>query len=80
MTEIQVKTCDMFYASYEEAVVRSVLGDSIYNYIHTKTGVEPGLFHYYYEIMRDDTSSVATVEYYKKLALEYHEHLEQIND
>lgn len=62
MTEIQVKTYGMFYASQEESIARGVLGDEIYNFIHTKSGEEPGLSHYYYEIMRADTSSAATVE------------------
>lgn len=62
MTEIQVKTYGMFYASQEESIERGVLGDEIYNFIHTKSGEEPGLSHYYYEIMRADTSSAATVE------------------
>ena len=80
MTEVQVKTYGMFYASQGEDVVRSVIGDSLYTVIHTKSGVEPGLSHYYYEIMRADTSSAATVEYYKKLAIEYHGIFEHIND
>lgn len=80
MTEIQVKTYGMFYASQEEALVRSVIGDSLYNVIHTKSGVEPGLSHYYYEIMRADTSSAATVAYYKKLAIEYHYRCEHLDD
>ena len=45
MTEVQVKTYGMFYASNTESIVRSVIGDSIYNIIHTKSGVEPGLSH-----------------------------------
>jgi hypothetical protein len=80
MTEVQVKTYGMFYASQGEDVVRSVIGDSLYTIIHTKTGVEPGMSHHYYEIMRADTSSAATVEYYKKLAIEYHEKFEHVND
>ena len=62
MTEIQVRTYGMFYAAQPEDVARSVLGDSIYTVIHTKTGLEPGLAHYYYEVMRADTSSEATRE------------------
>ena len=80
MTEVQVKTYGMFYASQEEAVVRGVIGDSLYRYIHTKTGVEPGMSHHYYEIMRADTSSAATIEYYKQLAIQYHECFEHINE
>ena len=80
MTEVQVKTYGMFYASQEEALVRSVIGDSLYTVIHTKTGVEPGLSHYYYEIMRADTSSTATIEYYKQLAIDYHNRCDHIND
>ena len=66
--------------SQEESVVRSVIGDSLYTVIHTKTGVEPGMSHHYYEIMRADTSSAATVEYYKQLVIQYHERFEHIND
>ena len=79
-TEIQVKTYGMFYASLDSATVTSVIGDSLYKYIHDKTGVEPGLSHHYYEIMRADTSSAATVEYYRQLAIKYHECFEHIND
>ena len=80
MTEVQVKTYGMFYAAQPEAIVRSTIGDDLYNFIHEKTGVEPGMSHHYYEIMRADTSSVATVEYYKQLAIQYHECFEHIKD
>lgn len=80
MTEVQVKTYGMFYAGQPENVVRSVIGDSLYTVIHTKSGVEPGLSHYYYEIMRADTSSAATVEHYKQLAIKYHACFEHLND
>lgn len=80
MTEIQVKTYGMFYASQPEDVVRSVIGDSLYTYIHDKIGVEPYLSHYYYEIMRADTSSAATIAYYKRLAIEYHYLCDHIRD
>ena len=79
MTEIQVKTYGMFYASLDETTVRSVIGDSLYTVIHTKTGVEPGLSHHYYEIMRADTSSAATIEYYKQLSIDYHYRCDHIN-
>ena len=45
-----------------------------------KTGVEPGLSHYYYEIMRADTSSATTIAYYKQLAITYHNICDHIND
>ena len=80
MTEVQVKTYGMFYAVQPEDIARSVLGDSLYNFIHTKTGVEPGMSHHYYEIMRADTSSAATVERYRQLSIEYYEHFEHIKD
>lgn len=80
MTEVQVKTYGMFYAAMEEKVVRSTIGDSLYNFIHEKTGVEPGMAHHYYETLRADTSSNATVEYYMQLAIQYFECLEHIND
>ena len=78
MTEVQVKTYGMFYATNQEDVVRGVIGDSLYLVIHTKTGVEPGMSHHYYEIMRADTSSAATVEYYKQLSIQYYDHFEHI--
>ena len=79
MTEVQVKTYGMFYAAQEEAIVRSTIGDSLYNVIHEKTGVEPGMSHHYYEIMRADTSSAATVAYYKQLAIDYHYRCDHID-
>jgi len=79
-TEIQVKTYGMFYASLDEASVRSVIGDSLYTIIRTKSGVEPGLSHYYYEIMRADTSSEATIAKYKQLAIDYHYRCEHLDD
>ena len=78
-TEIQVKTYGMFYAALDETTVRSVIGDSLYTVIHTKTGVEPGLSHHYYEIMRADTSSAATIEYYKQLSIDYYYRCDHIN-
>ena len=70
----------MFYAAYNEDVARSVLGDSIYMVIYTNTGAEPGLSHYYYEIIRADTSSTATIEHYKQLSIKYHALFEHIKD
>ncbi len=78
VTEIQVKTYGMFYASYPEEVAHGVLGDSIYTIIRTSTGAEPGLSHYYYEIIRSDTSSAATVEHYKQLTNAYYALFEHI--
>ena len=75
-TEIQVKSYRNFYAANPEDVCRPVLGDSLYNVIHTESGVEPGLSHYYYEIIRADTTSEATREYYKKLCIEYSSHFD----
>ena len=80
MTEVQVKTYGMFYASQEESLIRSVIGDSLYTVIRTKSGVEPGLSHYYYEIMRADTSSAATIAYYKQQAIEYHYRCEHLDN
>ena len=79
-TEIQVKTYGMFYASLDSATVTSVIGDSLYKYIHDKTGVEPGLSHHYYEIIRADTSSEATIAKYKQLAIDYHYRCDHIKD
>ena len=75
-TEIQVKSYKNYYAANPEDICRPVLGDSLYNVIHTGTGQEPGLSHYYYEIIRADTTSDATREYHKRLCLEYHSHFD----
>ena len=80
MTEVQVKTYGMFYAVHNEAETREVIGDSLYNIIRTKSGVEPGMSHYYYEIMRADTSSAATVEYYRQLSIQYYACFEHLKD
>ena len=75
-TEIQVKSYRNYYAANPEDICRPVLGDSLYNVIHIESGVEPGLSHFYYEIIRADTTSEATREYYKKLCIEYHSHFD----
>ena len=75
-TEVQVKSYRNFYAANPESVCRPVLGDSLYNVIHTESGQEPGLSHYYYEIIRADTTSEKTRDYYKKLCIEYHSHFD----
>jgi len=75
-TEIQVKSYGMFYAGTPEDICRPVLGDSLYNVIYTETGQVAGVGHYYYEIIRADTTSEATREYYRKLSLEYYSHFE----
>ena len=75
-TEIQVKSYGMYYACLPEAECRPVLGDSLFNVIRTESGVEPGLSHYYYEIIRSDTASEATRAYYLTLAIEYHSHFD----
>ena len=76
-TEIQVKSYRMYYAVNPEEFCKPVLGDSLYNVIHTETGLEPGLAHEYYEVMRADTSSAATREHYRKLSIEYLKHFDQ---
>ena len=76
-TEIQVKSYRMYYAVNPKEFCKPVLGDSLYNVIHTETGLEPGLAHEYYEIMRADTSSVATRERYRQLSIEYLKHFDQ---
>ena len=75
-TEVQVKSYRMFYAVNPENICRPVLGDSLYNVIHTETGVEPGGSHHFYEIMRSDTASEATREHYRQLSIEYFNHFE----
>jgi hypothetical protein len=79
-TEIQVKTYGMVYAADKESVVRETIGDEYYQYIHDYTGVEPGMSHTYYEIIRADTSSEATIAKYKQLSREYYSHFTNIPD
>ena len=78
MTEIQVKTYGMFYAADPEQIVRETIGDERYEYIYSVTGVEPGMAHVYYEIIRADTSSEATIARYKQLSREYFRILQSI--
>lgn len=78
MTEIQVKTYGMFYAADPEQMVRETIGDERYEYIYSITGIEPGQAHVYYEVIRADTSSEATIERYKQLSREYFRKLQSI--
>ena len=78
MTEIQVKTYGMFYAADPEQMVRETIGDERYEYIYSVTGVEPGQAHVYYEVIRADTSSEATIARYKQLSREYFSILQNI--
>ena len=78
MTEIQVKTYGMFYAADPEQMVRETIGDERYEYIYSVTGMEPGMAHVYYEVIRADTSSEATIARYKQLSREYFRKLQSI--
>lgn len=78
MTEVQVKTYGMFYAADPEQMVRETIGDERYEYIYSVTGVEPGQAHVYYEVIRADTSSEATIARYKQLSREYFRKLQSI--
>lgn len=80
MTEIQVKTYGMVYAVDNEDVVRATIGDEYFEYIHNYTGLEPGLGHTYYEIMRADTTSPTTNAHYQALSIEYFSHFKNIPD
>ena len=77
-TEIQLKTYSMYYCSGDEKTVRATIGDENYQYIHSVSGLEPGLSHVYYEIIRADTSSEATIAYYKQLSREYYRVLQSV--
>lgn len=78
MTEIQVKTYGMFYAADPEEMVRETIGDERYEYIYSLTGLAPGMAHVYYEVIRADTSSEATIARYKQLSREYFRILQRI--
>jgi hypothetical protein len=77
-TEIQLKTYGMYYGSGDEKTVRATIGEENYQYIHSVSGLEPGLSHVYYEVIRADTSSEATIAYYKQLSREYHRALQSL--
>lgn len=70
----------MIYAADVPEIVRETIGDEYYQYIHDITGVEPGLSHVYYEIIRADTSSEATIAHYEQLSIEYYSHFTNIPD
>ena len=78
MTEVQVKTFGMFYAADPEQMVRETIGDERYEYIYSVTGMQPGMAHVYYEVIRADTSSEATIARYKQLSREYFRKLQSI--
>jgi len=59
-------------------MVRETIGDKRYDYIYSVTGVQPGLAHVYYEIIRADTSSETTIARYKQLSREYFHILQSI--
>ena len=71
-----MKSYGLYYASNPEDICRLVLGDSLFNAIRTASGQVPGLSHYYYEIIRADSTSEATRDYYRKLCIEYHSHFD----
>ena len=60
------------------AGIFATIGEENYQYIHSVSGLEPGLFHVYYEIIRADTSSEATIAYYKQLSREYNRVLQSV--
>lgn len=78
MTEIQVKTYGMLYAANPESVVRTTIGDTYFEYIHNYTGLEAGMGHTYYEIIRADTTSETTKANYQKLSIAYYSHFTNI--
>lgn len=61
ISEIQVKSFFMTYATYE-GDMNALLGDSIVNSIHTITGKKPGDNHHSYEIIRDITGKYSEAE------------------
>lgn len=61
ISEIQVKSYYMAYATYEGDMTE-FLGDSIINSIRSATGAEPAYCHHYYEITRDITGKYSEAE------------------
>jgi len=61
VSEIQVKSYYMSYATYEGNLTEFI-GDNLINVIRATTGKEPALSHHYYEIMRDITGTYTESE------------------
>lgn len=61
VSEIQVKSYNMSYATYE-GDLQALLGDSIISSVRATTGKEPGGSHHYYEIIRDITGKYSDAE------------------
>lgn len=61
VSEIQVKSFFMTYATYE-GDMNDLLGDSIISSIYSTTGAEPAYSHHYYEIIRDITGKYSEAE------------------
>lgn len=65
MTEIQITSYEMFYASHSSEYCTSCLGEKLYETIRNTVGVEGGKGHLLYEISRDE-SGLYTNEQKKK--------------
>ncbi len=52
VSEIQVNTPEMIYGKEPEKDARAVLGDALYDKIKEKTGMEGGMGHKHYEVIR----------------------------
>ncbi len=65
MTEIQITSYEMFYASHSTEFCTSCLGENLYKSIRNAVGIEGGKGHLLYEISRDE-SGLYTNEQKKK--------------
>lgn len=65
MTEIQITSHEMFYASHSTEFCTSCLGENLYNSIRNAVGIEGGKGHLLYEISRD-VSGLYTSDQKKK--------------
>jgi hypothetical protein len=57
VSEIQVNTPEMIYGKEPEKDAREFLGDALYDKIKEKTGMEGGMGHKHYEVIRDTNST-----------------------
>lgn len=70
VSEIQVKSYYMTYATYEGNLVEFI-GEDVVKDIAAKTGKEPGRSHVYYEIMRDITGKYSDADKEKAMKESY---------
>lgn len=73
ISEIQVNTAEMIYAKELPSVAKSILGEDVFNKLREQTGLEAGLGHKYYEVIRSPNSSQKDIDEAIKKSKEYYD-------